>query len=258
MQNSVETGLVLSGGGIRGIGHIGVLKALGEMGVSVNRISGTSAGAIVGAFYSFGIAPDEIFQIAKNRKFFGFSNLLFGKAGLFDMNTFKQMYSDCFPHNRLEDMPVPLTIASTDIVKGKIRYFDSGPLDTALMASSCVPLVFQPVEYEETIYLDGGILNNFPLEPLRERCDKMIGVHVNSLSHNLKEIHMKDMLDRSFHFALSSDVSAKSELCDVFIEPPNMSRFGMFDMKYIDEIYHVCYEYTHSVKDEIKRGLDMI
>lgn len=250
-----KIGLVLSGGGIRGVGHVGVLKALSELDIQVHALSGTSAGAIVAAFHSAGFDSDTILEIVKNKKFFGFSNLLFRKAGLFNMESFQMIYNEYFHGGSIEQLKIPLTIVATDIVKGEVVYLDNGPIDVALKASSCVPLVFEPIDFNGTILLDGGILNNFPVEPLVGKCDKIIGVHVNSLSKDLKQIHMKDMLDRSFHFALSSGINEKVKLCDVFIEPPNMSRFGMFDMAGIDEIYHFSYEYTMGMKEQILKAI---
>jgi NTE family protein len=244
-------GLVLSGGGARGIGHLGVLQALDEMSVKIERISGTSAGAIIGAFYAEGFKPNEILDIAKETTLFGFSNFLIGKAGFFDMKTLEGLFHKYMAHNTIEKLKIQLSIAATDIVKGEVRYFSKGNLSMALMASSCVPLVFQPVKFEDTYYLDGGILNNFPIEPLKGHCDKVIGVHVNALSKKIEQIHMKDMLDRSFHFALNKDVIEKSRLCDVFIEPQEMSRFGMFDMSNTQEVFDFVYKYTISKKQEI-------
>jgi len=233
----LKIGLVLSGGGARGVAHLGVLKALDELGVQVSAISGTSAGAIVGAFYSAGYKPEEILNIAKTQKFFGFSNLLFGKAGLFNMEAFDSVYHTYFPHNKVEQLGIAMTIAATDIVKGEICYFSKGDLSKALLASSCVPLVFEPITVGDAIMMDGGILNNFPVEPLLSTCDKIIGVNVNAISQNFDQIHMKDMLDRSFHIAMNGAIQEKIKYCDVFIEPENMSRFGMFDLSKLDEIY---------------------
>jgi NTE family protein len=236
-QNMVKIGLVLSGGGARGIAHLGVLKALDELGVTISHISGTSAGAIVGAFYSAGYKPEEILNISKTQKFFGYSNFLFGKAGLFNMDTFEAVYKTYFTRNLIEELPIPMTITATDIVKGEIHYFTHGDLSKALMASSCVPLVFEPVRVENTIMIDGGILNNFPIEPLLPITDKIIGVNVNAISQNFDQIHMKDMLDRGFHIAMKGAIMDKIKYCDVFIEPENMSRFGMFDLSKLDEIF---------------------
>jgi NTE family protein len=248
----LKIGLVLSGGGARGVAHLGVLKALDEIGLKVSAISGTSSGAIVGAFYSAGYKPDEILNIAKTQKFFGFSNLLFGKAGLFNMGAFESVYETYFVHNRIEDLGIPMTITATDIVKGEMHYFSKGDLSKALMASSCVPLVFEPVQVENTIMMDGGILNNFPVEPLLSTCDKIIGVNVNAISQNFNQIHMKDMLDRSFHIAMKGAMQEKIKYCNVFIEPENMSRFGMFDLSKLDEIYTEGYYCAKKLSNEIQ------
>jgi NTE family protein len=247
----LKIGLVLSGGGVRGMAHLGVLKALDELGVKISAISGTSAGSIVGAFYSAGYKPEEILNIAKTQKFFGFSNLLFGKAGLFNMQAFESVYKNYFPHNSIEKLKIPMTITATDIVKGQIHYFTKGNLSQALMASSCVPLVFEPVKVENTIMMDGGILNNFPVEPLLSTCEKIIGVNVNAISENFDQIHMKDMLDRSFHIAMKGAMQEKEKYCNVFIEPENMSRFGMFDLSKIDEIYLEGYKCAMQKRTEI-------
>jgi len=252
-----KTGLVLSGGGVRGLAHLGILKVLDEQGIKFSAISGTSAGAIVGAFYSAGFKPDEILDIFRKTKFFGFSNLLFGKAGLFDMKTFESVYHTYFPGNRIEDLPIPLHITATDIVKGELCYFSSGNLAKALMASSCVPLVFQPVAHNDSIYLDGGILNNFPIEPLEGISDQIIGLHVNSISSKLDEIHMKDMLDRSFQLALRGQFNSKSARCSITFEPPGMSRFGLFDLSLADEIFDFSYQYAQTRVTELRALFEM-
>lgn len=245
-------GLVLSGGGVRGMAHLGVLKALDEAGVKVSKLSGSSAGAIVAAFYSAGYQAEEILKIAKSQKFFGFSNLLFGKAGLFNMGTFETVYKQYFKDDLIEKLRIPLTITGTDIIKGETHYFNRGSLSQALLASSCVPLVFEPVKIDGTLMMDGGILNNFPIEPLLGTCDQIIGVHVNALSEKFDHIHMKDMLDRSFHIALKGNLQEKIKHCTLFIEPKEMSRFGMFDLSKIDEIFEAGYACAKSHMKEIK------
>ena len=244
-------GIALSGGGTRGIGHLGVLKALDEMGVKIDRISGTSAGAMIGAYYASGYSPEEILKIVKETTLFGYKNFLIGKAGLFDMKTFKEAFDKTLKCERIEQLPIPVTVVATDIVKGEVRYFTEGPLAMALMASSCVPLVFQPVAFENTFYLDGGVLNNFPVEPLVGKCDCIIGVNVNAISRDIQKIHMKDMLDRSFHLALNKEIDSKHKYCQVLIEPPEMSRFGMFDMEKAQEIFDFAYGYTIGRHQEI-------
>ncbi|MDP2175431.1 MAG: patatin-like phospholipase family protein [Bacteroidota bacterium] len=253
-----KVGIVFSGGGIRGVAHLGVIKALLQYDIKIHSMSGTSAGAMVAAFVSAGYLPDEIKDIIKTNSFFGYKHLLWGKAGLFDMGLFDEAFKKYFPHNKIEQLPIPVFIATTDIVNGKSYLIDKGDLSIALQASSCVPLVFQPINYMGKTLVDGAITNNLPIEPLLNTCDAIVGIHVNSMSKNVDEIHMKDMLDRSFHLALAQSVYAKSHQCKLFIEPPNMSRFGMFDMDKIDEIFENAYKYTLSMESEIKKFIAQI
>lgn len=252
-QAKYKVGVVLSGGGARGIAHLGVLQALEEFGIIPSVISGTSAGAIAGAFYAMGIPIQDILAIIKEGQFFSITNILIKKQGLFSMNGFEKIYTKYFPNNSFSDLHIPLFVAATDILKGEIVYFSSGNLSRSLMASSCIPIVFQPVNYNETYFVDGSIMNNFPIEPLLNNCDTIIGVHVNSIKKEINEIHMNNILDRSFHLALSNSVRNKISNCDLFIEPPGMSRFGMFDMKKINKIFEYGYKYCLSLENEIRK-----
>lgn len=250
----------MSGGGARGFAHLGVIKALYEFGIKPQILSGASAGAMMGAFISKGHTPEEILDIAKNASFFNLRHILFHKQGLFDMKAFEEIYLQHFPHNCFDDLPIPLHIATTDIIKGESVYFSTGTnLAKAIMASSCIPMLFEPVEIDGHMLLDGGILNNFPVEPIIGKCDKIIGVHVNSLSNTIEHLEMKDFLDRSFHLSLSAAVRAKQPLCDLFIEPPGMTRFGVLDIEAADEIFDWGYRYTRGLQtqiEELKESLD--
>ena len=244
-------GLVLSGGCARGLAHLGVLKALEECGIKPTIISGTSAGALIGALYAAGKTPDEILTIASKANLFSFSALQFGKSGVFSMKTIEETLLKHIPTNTFESLSIPLHVTATDIINGKQMHYNTGTLSKPLLGSACVPLVFQPIEFEGNLLLDGGILDNFPVEQLLGKCDHIIGVHVNSISKKTEHIQMKDMLDRSFHYALSHSVYSKVHLCNVFIDPPEMSRFSMFDMSKASEIMMFAYQYTLGFKEEI-------
>lgn len=250
MQQKV--GIVLSGGGARGIAHLGILKALEEFGIKPSVISGTSAGAIAGAFYASGYALQEIKSIVEKGAFFNLSYVLIKKQGLFNMKGFEKMYQEYFPNNSFDDLQIPLHIAATDILNGECVYFSSGNLAQAIMASSCIPAVFQPVFFNNSYYVDGGVLNNFPVEPLIGKCDIIIGSHVNAIQKEVAEINMKDLVDRSFHLTIRNTVKDKMSSCNLCIEPPNMSQFSIFDIKKSSEIFEYGYHYTKTLETEIK------
>ena len=126
------------------------------------------------------------------------------------------------------------------------------------MATACVPVIFVTQKYRGLHLHDGGILNNLPVEILREntdgnKCSLLIGVHCNSLDHSISHISYKsELLDRSFEMAIDADIRRRLSTCDLQIEPPNMSRFGMFDLRDLHAIYDVGYRYTKSLKPEIE------
>jgi NTE family protein len=244
-------GIALSGGGARGIAHLGVLKALAELGIRPGIISGTSAGGIAGGLYAAGYSPDEILEITKHADFFNIFALKFHE-GIFSMKPFEKIYHRYIPHDTFEGLHMPLYVAATDILRGETVYFSSGALAVALMATSCVPVAFQPVMYQGREYLDGGILNNLPIEPLAGRCDVAIGVHVNSIDTSVDHIPTKDLIDRSYHLAVGYAIRQKATTLDLFVEPPAMSRFGMFDIGSADAIFKVGYDYMMSIRDRVE------
>ncbi|NRS90436.1 NTE family protein [Flavobacterium sp. 7E] len=247
-----KVGIVLSGGGARGMAHLGILKALEEFGIEFSHISGTSAGAIAGAFYAANYSVDEIVTILKKSQIFNFSNFLIKRQGLFAMRGFQGIYNEFLPTNTFEDLKIPLYVAATDILKGELVYFSSGNLSQALMASSCIPLVFQPIQYNDSLYVDGGVMNNFPIEPLIGQCDVIIGSYVNSIKKEVDQVHMNNIVDRCFHLAMKSSVQEQTNLCSLYIEPPNMSQFSLFNLKKADKIFEYGYNYARSLEKQIK------
>jgi NTE family protein len=168
------------------------------------------------------------------------------------MKGFEDIYKTYFKNNSFEDLNIPLIIAATNILKGEINYFSDGELSSALLASSCIPVLFSPLYYRGNYYVDGGVLNNFPIEPLLNNCNKIIGINVNSINREVQEIDMKNVLDRSFHLALDSANNHKFNQCDLYIEPPKMTDFGILDLDKIDLIYDYGYQYGLSLESKIK------
>lgn len=244
-------GFVLSGGGTRCIAQLGAIKALSEFGIQPTILSGTSGGAAVAAFLSIGYSPEKITTIIKESRLFDIKNFLFGKAGLFNMQLFENILLEHFPENTFESLPIPVFATATDIVNGVPVYFSSGKLSTAIIASSCIPVVFEPIIYRGYVLVDGGVVNNFPIEPLLGKCDKIIGIYANSVSTLKKDIHMKDMLDRSLHFMMRYSVIEKINQCDLFLEPPAMTQYSMFDFEKSEEIFEYGYQFTISKEESI-------
>lgn len=246
MNSNTKIGIALSGGGVRGIAHLGVLKALNEKGIFPTKVSGTSAGAIAGAMYCHGYAPEEIKDIIVKTNYFKFMRPAISWTGILKMDIVESLYQKYLPDNDFASLKIPLSVAATDIKRGKVVYFSEGSLIKALMASSCIPGMFDPIAIGDNYFVDGGVLNNLPVEPLDGFCDVIIGVNCNQLPelHNIKNI--KNLIERSVIMSMNYNVYSRKSKCDFFIEPPGLARFGVFDIKKANEIFEAGYQETLS------------
>lgn len=246
-----QVGLVLSGGGMRGIGHIGALKALKEHGYQPTILSGTSSGAIIGAFYASGYNPDELKRIASESNFFPRSSYRLRISGFIDTGFLSKLFLQHIPVNTFEMLKMPLYVAVTNILAGKIEYLHTGKLDEALLATSSVPLMFPPVKTAGKVYYDGGILDNLPVSPIINQCEFLIGVHVNSLAPvSEQELGVGKTIDQIAHLALGQSVYHNATKCNLFIDPPDMTRFSMFTKRDAQKIYDHVYGHTSRQLDK--------
>lgn len=240
----MKTGIALSGGGARGIAHLGVIKALEDRNYTISMISGTSAGAIIGAFYASGYSTEEILDIIIHTKLFKVVRLAISKKGILNFNRLEKIYRKYFPSNSFENLKMPLVIAATDVSLGKTRFFSEGELIKPILASSCIPVIFKPVEFENTIYVDGGLLNNLPVEPLKEYCEYIIGSHCNPITPSFDFGNMKLILERSMLITISDNVRQRKTECNIFIEPPELANYGGFDVAKAKDLFQIGYDYT--------------
>src|SRR5690554_3507339 len=239
----MKIGLVLSGGGARGAAHIGVLKALDEFGIVPSHISGTSAGAIIGAMYAANIHWDEILNFFKTTSIFQPKRYAFNKPGFLDSDKFYEDLKVHFPKDSFDSLQTPLFITATNVIEGTAKIFSKGQLIKPIIASASFPGVFTPTEINGAYYVDGGILNNFPVDPLKKRCDKIIGVCVNQMN----TIKIKDLkysytvADRALKIRSASDSIIKFPLCDIVIAPKEVGNYGVFGMNNTEAIFKLGY-----------------
>lgn len=238
----IKTGIVLSGGGVRGFAHLGLLKLLDETGLKPYAISGVSAGAIAGALYLAGHSPEAILTILKQNGYFGWSNLLWKKDGFFSMQPLLRTLEQYIPQNRFEDLSARFFVTATDFTHGQSVTFSKGPLYEPVIASASVPVIFAPVKIGDSLLIDGGLLNNLPVEPLLPLCDRIIGCHVNKLPHQqtVNPVGKMNILEKCFHMAIAGTVENRLQQCSLYLEP-DLHRFNMFDVKKADEIFEIGY-----------------
>lgn len=238
-----QLGLVLSGGGVRGAAHAGVIKALEEENIEVDCISGTSAGAVAGALYASGYKAEDILKFFMETKIFQLSNFTFFKPGLLNSEDYAVWLNKYLDEVTFESLDKPLFVAATDLLRAEYKIFDSGPVVPAIQASAAVPIIFTPVEIGDGLYADGGVLNNFPIDPLLNRCEHILGVNVNPL----KEVYKQeldgvfDILERVYHISTRYETALKVKKCDWLIQPDELLQFNIFDMGKAEEAFEIGY-----------------
>jgi NTE family protein len=137
-----------------------------------------------------------------------------------------------------------LTVAATEIRLGEIRYFSSGELAPAVISSCSIPGIFDPVHFNDRLYVDGGLLDNLPARPIRDKCDFLVGSNCNHLTPEYDERSLKAVIERSMLITVSANTTASRRICDLVIEPPHMARYSVFEMGKAHDIYDSAYKYT--------------
>lgn len=243
-MDRMNIGLVLSGGGMRGAAHIGAIKALEEHHTYPTHIAGTSAGAVVGGLYAHGYTCDEMLQFFKTIQFLDYKKYAINKPGFIDANKYYKVFKKKFPEDSFSVLEKKLFITATNITDGVLQIFSDGELIRPILASSAFPGLFSPVKIEDKWYIDGGVLNNFPIELIKKNCDTLIGVYLNlfesTANGNLK--HFYNVLERAINIRIAKSDEKKFVDFDVVIAPKNLAHYGLFNKKNIDVMYKIGYD----------------
>lgn len=239
-----KLGIALGGGGARGFAHLGVLQALHEKNIHPDIIAGTSAGSIVGAFSADKRNPEEILNLLKEKGFFTYTRFNMPKTGLVSLEGLEELLEEDLSVGQIEDLPIPFIAAVTNLNKGKVEYLDKGPADQIIQASSAIPVLFSPVEMNGSLYADGGLMDNVPVEPLREICDKTIAVDISPITGMDKIENLFQIALRTFQLSVGASVKDLRERCDLVIAPEKCSEYDLLNSSQADELFEVGYNHT--------------
>ena len=274
-QAQQKVGIVLSGGGAKGLSHIGFLKALDEHNIKVDYITGTSMGAIVGGLYAMGYSAKEIEQVALKEDW---SHLMTNYIPMSDISIEEkkeyEKYTGEFPikngklqlpasilrgqklENRLteltlpaynisdfDSLPIPFRAIATDIVTGKPVILKTGSLGRAMRASMGMPTLFRPIYYEGNLLIDGGLVRNFPVEEVIEMgADLVVGNYVGTDLYSEEELQSFDKVILQIgNFNDFYDVAKQKKKCDFLIEP-DMNGFSTMSFESVDSLIEVGYQ----------------
>lgn len=237
-----KVGLVLGGGAVRGLAHIGVLKALEKHHIAVGSIVGSSMGAAIGGLYAAGVSPAAIEQYVKGKRKrhllhlldAGFLNRgLIGGKGIARM--FEELIEQESAQKRIEDCPIRFRAVSVDLNRGQQVIFDHGDLITALRATTAFPGVFAPVIRQGMMLVDGGVLNNLPVEALdRTGAPLVIAVDVTRGHAQKPARNMMEVAYRSYSLLVAHRKHVNLALADYVIRP-DVGDYAAFDLSKIQQ-----------------------
>ncbi|RWU11034.1 patatin [Pedobacter chitinilyticus] len=289
-----KVGLVFSGGGAKGLAHIGTLKALEENNIPIDYITGTSMGAIVGGMYAAGYSPAQIEKIATSKEFQDWVNgrytsdysFYFQKSSPNPSILTAKMAIDTslrlsFRPNLVNDIPlnfalleffsqasaiakdnfdnlfVPFRCMVSDILSQKSITVSKGSLAEAVRASMTVPLIYRPIKLDDKFMFDGGIYNNFPADVMHKefKPDFIIGANVSSKTFNEYPKDDDRLMNRFLvYMFLSKSDSTLVGKNGIYIEP-NLADYSSTNFYAVDELIKKGYEATMAEMDKIKESI---
>ena len=277
-------GIAFAGGGIRGIAHVGVLKALEENNIKIEAVGGTSAGSIVAALYAMGYKPyyiyvlfkkyaQDIINIGNSSIVNGIGNFVktkkIGIAGLNDGTLLEKMFNELATRKKMKavaDIKMPLVIPAVDIAEAKEyiftncaprnnendEYITEISIGKAIRASSSFPAYFCPCEYKKHIFMDGGVLDNTPILPLKRICKHKV-MAVNFEADPVEEnCDVMDIIMKTLDIMGNKIAEESFKQSDLVLTVPT-DRAGLFDIEKMDKCYKFGYDTTMKNIDKIKK-----
>ena len=240
-------GLVLSGGGTKGVAHAGVLKFLAEKNIKADVLACCSAGSIVGALHGAGKSGEEILDFFKSVYFFNWRHFTFNKPGLVSSHIFSTYLNPIFKDMILGDLQIDLKIIATELVSGEQRIFQKeDKIVDALIASCSIPGITVPHIVGDEMFSDGGVLNNFPADIIHQDCKKLIGVYVSPPQDveigDLQTI--KASTTRAYELMSHRTEIHKFSYCDWIITSKKLANYGTFERKAdrLEQIFDIGYQ----------------
>lgn len=281
-----KVGYAFSGGGARGFAQIGILKVLEAEGIYPDYISGTSIGAVVGALYAMGYSAAEIEELATeinwqetfrdsferrdlnigNKRWAPYGNLSFEigdnwqfylpqsmiAANAINLELFR-LFAPVSAIRDFSALPIPFSCISTNLLTGNMHVFREGSLMQAVKSSMSIPSIIQPFEISDSLYIDGGISRNLPVEEvLEDGADFIFAFKTNSGLRPRQRINnLFQVFDQTVNISITKNVKASVNDCDFLFEP-DLDIFNASDFRNLTQIIAAGEEYALSRIDEIR------
>lgn len=253
-------GLALGSGGSRGVAHIGFLRALEEVGVKPDFITGTSMGAVVGAAYASGLTTEEMKQAVFSLRLLDLLTFTGKRGGVSGTKKMRELLIKYIGDITFKDLKIPFRCYAVDMISQQLIEFSSGSVVDAVVASASIPVVFHPLEKDGMRLIDGGVLERVPVSQVKQMgADVVVGVDVlgrrdasedapNVLKMLIETI---DIMDNHRTARRKQDFE---DIIDFWLEP-ELGNMSQYDLKQIRFAYEKGYELGQKNANEIRKAL---
>lgn len=253
-----KIGLALSGGGARGLAHIGVLKVLHDHRIPVDFIAGTSSGALVGALYAGGVNITTLMGISTKVNWKSFFRIVLSKSGLVSSEEIEKFVITLIGKKNFSEMDIPFTAVATDIKNGQEVLLNKGEVARAVRISCSFPWMYIPMKQDGQLLVDGVLKNNLPTDTVRRMgADFVIGVDViPRISDAAEYENVLEIFDRALDVFILNQTKAKTSKCDVLITPVR-EKITSLQLDKAEHLVKLGEEAAKAAMPEIKKALSI-
>lgn len=255
-MRDIKIGLALGSGGARGFSHLGVLRVLHEENIKVDYVAGSSMGALVGALYASGQTIENMYQLAYTFKRKYYLDLTVPKMGFIQGNRILE-YMRLFTYGKnFDQLPIPLSVVTTDLYTGKKVVFNEGSVADAVRASISIPGVFVPVSHGDKLLIDGGVIDRVPVSVVKEMgADIVIGIDCSHFKDNHDIYSIYDVIMQSIDIMQDELVKDVKVNADVLLLPA-VEQYSSRSFTKIKEIVEAGEKEARKKLPEIKRMIE--
>lgn len=250
-----KIGLALGSGGLRGLAHVGVLKALERENIKIDCIAGCSIGSLIGALYCAGHSPDTIIKLAKHLKPRYWLDFVIPKLGIISGDKVLDTINLLTQQRSFDELNIPLAIVATEINHGREIVFTEGNVAQAVRASTSVPGVFVPYRIDDMLLVDGAVLNPTPIDIAREiGAEIVIAVDLAHAGVVCNITNVFDVIIQSIDIMERELLKRRRKNCDILIQP-EIAHISPSSFEAIEECVRLGEEAAQKVMPEIKQAV---
>lgn len=252
--------LVLGGGAARGFAHVGVIRALEQEKIPIDMVVGTSVGSLIGAIYAYDTNSFELewtaFSLEKEQVFDFAMLAAFTGMGPVKGDRLEEFVRAKIPVMNIENLKLPFAAVATDLNRGTRVVLDRGAVAKAVRASSAIPGVFNPVDHQGRLLVDGGVVDNIPISVAREKgADIVIAVDISENVVNFNVTNLIDVVLQSVNIMFSENVGYKKKDADILITPA-VGNVAMLDFTQKKRCMQAGIEAAQKAMPDIRRKIE--